>query len=458
MQAETTARQQKLVEQLLEKLQQLRQLLPVYPAFYRWQHNWFSLPARLRKVIAPLLLLPDEDWATIFSSWYFDQGVHQQHPQSVATYTPKQLTELAGTIISTKALKNSVKKRTAPKKPVWIIGEQAKQPGNYDLMVSLNHTKTTTELTGPRLRLAPFDTSAPNVHYLSIHGQVKPALAFFQDWYGSTLPDWQAALHDNSWPAIKNALTSLASRYDISLENAWQALETAYRERGRNGLVIGLKKDQAPATMFLHELTQEQFAAVVIVLPQERLIDKQLPTAAHWWSLLLHTPSIRLLHRLPADELTQALLTDGATAAYGCAAFIRAAEAIEDQDVVSFQAIAQESRTRLGWKSPAASPLLEELKPELVNRLPGFSISLHQPWRTVYLPILLTSPVGKRHLILPEGVLPGKHDVLIELQLQRELAAAGFELHYLYAADLVAAFSATLDTLAASVVGAQVAP
>jgi hypothetical protein len=287
------------------------------------------------------------------------------------------------------------------------------------------------------LRLAPFAKAVGPVHYLSIYGKINPVLAFFQDWHGTSLPAWRAADHTSSWPDVKMVLERLAEDQEIPLTEEWPTLEAAYRERGRNGLLVGLTKGNKPQVIALNKLNESRFDAALIIYTADRLTNDQLPTATHWWSLLLNTPTIEILHRLPSNEVTQALLTDGATSPYGFAAFLRAAEAIEDEDSLSFLAIASESSNRLGWKPPPLSPLLKELKPELEKRFPDFEVKIHHPWRTVYFPILLTTPTGKRHLILPDGVLSGKRDALIELQLQRELVAAGYELHYLFSADLI---------------------
>lgn len=448
VQASTTARQQKLVEQLLEQLFELKQLLPAYPAFYRWQHNWFSLPARLRRVIAPMLLLPQENWNTMFSSWYFDQGLHQLPKSTIGTITPQQVVELAGKITSTRALQNKEKESPLAKGQLTFFSStDAVQPAKYDLVVTVGGTPCPPEIKGPCLQLAPFVGNTKNSHYLGIYSQRHPALPFFQDWSARVLPNWTAGRHTGSWPDTKASLKRLAQTNGCPLEDEWKFLETAYRERGRVGLLIGLKKEGSPQSIPLNEYAGAEFDAILIIYNSDQLATDFLPTATHWWSMLQNTPSIELLHRLAPDEITQALLTDSANPAYGVAAFLRAVESIEDNDLLSFQAIAKESRTRLGWKSPSASPLLKELAPELLKRFPGYELKLHHPWRTVYLPILLTSAQGKRHLVLPGGVLPGKRDPLIELQLQRELSAAGFELHYLFSMDLAENLEDVLDKL-----------
>lgn len=447
-QAITTARQQKLLEQLLEQLAELNQLLPSYPAFYRWQHNWFSLPARLRRVIAPLLLLPNENWNTLFSSWYFEQGLHQQAKSVPVHFTPEELVQLAGSVISERALAARKKKGTSKKGRLDFISaptdDQAKA---YDLIVLVNENSFGSQFKGPRLKLRPFSHEHSSTHYLSNYGAVNPALSFFQDWHARSLPKWKSGYHTSSWPDVKTAVEELANTNGCPIINEWDTLESAYRKRGRKGILIGLQKESLPQVTPLDAVQETTYDAALIIYTPNQLTLDQLPTATNWWSLLLNTPAIEALHSLNSDQITQALLTDGANSAYGFAAFLRASESIEDQDSASFQAIARESRTRLGWTSPLPSPLLKELEPELAKRFPDYFLSLHQPWRTVYLPILLTSSSGKRHLILPDGVLPGKRDPLIEIQLHRELVAAGFELYYLSSLELAIDLTGTLDKL-----------
>lgn len=448
VQANTTARQQKLVEQLLEQLAELRQLMPAYPAFYRWQHNWFSLPARLRRTISPMLLLPLEEWSTLFSSWYFDQGLHLQPKAIVEAMTPQQVVDLAGEVIGANASYERRKgKAPKPDQLTLMTSTGETRAGKYDLVITVDDTTCPTTVVGPRLRLAPFSITAKPSHYLGIYNRMSPSLAFFQDWFGRSLPEWKADRHTGSWLDVKARLEKLAQENNILLEGEWSILENAYRERGREGLLIGLNQGKPVRVVALDKLTETSFIAVFIVYTPDRLHIDHLPSATYWWSLFLNTPTIQLLHRLPPDEITQSLLTDGANSAYGLAAFLRAVEAIEDRDISSFRAIANESRKRLGWRSPTAGPLLKELEPELLRHFPEHKVTLFHPWRTVYLPILLTSPSGKRQLILPDGVLPGSREALIELQLQRELAAAGFEIHYLNSLELVENLEVTLERL-----------
>lgn len=69
----TLPRQRKLLEQLIERLRELKLQMSDFSEFYHWQRHWLSLPARLRRILKPLLLYPQVDWAQAFAVWYFHQ-------------------------------------------------------------------------------------------------------------------------------------------------------------------------------------------------------------------------------------------------------------------------------------------------------------------------------------------------------------------------------------------------
>ncbi|MEO0734714.1 MAG: hypothetical protein AAFZ52_17900, partial [Bacteroidota bacterium] len=48
-------------------------------------------------------------------------------------------------------------------------------------------------------------------------------------------------------------------------------------------------------------------------------------------------------------------------------------------------------------------PLAEHLAPRLREVLPGTTVAVHQPWRDVFLPLM----VGATTVLLPDGRLPG---------------------------------------------------
>jgi hypothetical protein len=62
----------------------------------------------------------------------------------------------------------------------------------------------------------------------------------------------------------------------------------------------------------------------------------------------------------------------------------------------------------------------------LAEKLPGYFIETHVPWRDTFLPLVLQSPSGKKSVLLPDGRLPGMAGYETETARHLELETAGF--------------------------------
>lgn len=80
----TLAKQQKNLEEIIERLERTIGGLQDFDDFYAWQRNWFSLPELSRKALTAILRVRPKDWESAFGSWYFNECL-VQHYQPLAT-------------------------------------------------------------------------------------------------------------------------------------------------------------------------------------------------------------------------------------------------------------------------------------------------------------------------------------------------------------------------------------
>ncbi len=485
-QANTSARQQKLLEQLVEKFQQLAALLPNFSLFYRWQYHWFSLAAKVRRVLAPLLLLPEDQWLEAFDRWYLYHALQKTPLPKLSMPQQANLPTLFTEIATAKA--KLARQTEAP----TLVPPQLPQPpqlpalpqlqclsslpdsvADIDLLICLEPSAEVeaqlaakeTQRTGYLLRIAPLLSAAtasivdttvvdsshaiqqPNF-YLSQQADYLPSMAFFRSWTSSRLPEWQALLLPPDFHQLTLALQASLSKdaaRPVSLE-AVQRLSADFPQP--QPIIFYCLSDGTLARQPLWAPLADGMVAACLLLPAHfqlaALLALPLPRLAE---LLYRVPSIHLLHRLPTDVVNQALLTDGLNPAFLVAAFLRASEAIAEGDLAAFQAIAAEQRHRIGYPRPKACRLATVVAPLLQTALPNYRLRLHQAWRDTFLPLLLKSPQGKQHLVLIDGLLPTSEGLFTDLQRQEMLLAAGFQLHYLATNELLKNKEAALAEL-----------
>lgn len=425
--AGTTARQQKALEQLLDRLQQVSGSMTDYPAFYRWQKNWFSLPAQLRRLITPLLHFPQDDWEAAFTDWYFNRALEDRPVPDVAPPTVEQLNHLFIDLATARAAN---KPQPFPAKALRFIAEGDAIPADTDLLIDLGRNAPEEAEATNRLivRVDLAATTKGGAHLLPIANHYHPSLAFFQDWHSQQLPDWQAHdLSQEDWAMDK--LISLLSPFpaDFTIpDDHWQA--------ERPLLLLWDENTDIQCTWLADfRYNYRQATQAIVLLPEVDAVTEDI--AAALLELMRTTRTLRLAHRISQKELNAALLSDGVTSRFIVAALIRATEAIAEDDVQGFRAMASEHRTRLGYTSPGRQQFLEALLPRLKKRLPDHRFSLHQAWRDTFLPLVITSPNGKRNLILTEAMLPGTEDTYPLLDRLQSIVAAGYQLHFLTASD-----------------------
>ena len=68
---------------------------------------------------------------------------------------------------------------------------------------------------------------------------------------------------------------------------------------------------------------------------------------------------------------------------------------------------------------------MEYLAGALAPRLPGYFLSVHQPWRDTFLPLVVLSPAGVKTVLLPDGELPGRAEPETGALRRAELTTAG---------------------------------
>ncbi len=446
-QAHTTTRQHKQLEQLLEKLLQLQALLDNYPAYYRWQHNWFTLPANLRRILAPLLLLPEDNWAAAFDHWYLQQALGKRPLGSPSPLPPTELPALFQQLATAKARQRS-EATIYPLQPDQLLLNEEESHKAIDLILDLRSVikkedKAAAPLDSPCLHLQtlPDRSSAPNSYYLWQQLDYSPAMVFFCPWFSSRLPDWQAIPHPNDFYQLSLLLSQqlLGEDAPTNQQLALRSLLADLAATQQNAILFGVAPDgqliaQATTKPLLETVTK---ACLIFPADQNSLQALQALPLQQLANILYCIPSLRFIHAFSTDVIQQALLTDGLNSAFLLATLLRGSEAIEEQDYQGFQAIAAEHRHRIGLASVARPALLDSLVPFIQQSFPTYRLLVHTPWRDTFLPILLESPAGQRHVVLLDGILPSSKGIFTELQRQEMLLAAGFKLHYLYCEDLL---------------------
>lgn len=395
--AATTHRQFLRLEGLLEKLRNTERHLPELPDFYGRRHFWYAQPAHLRRLLAPLLNLPTSDWETAFSSWYFDRCLEKWVkdnpppllPLKPAAVPPEQNRAVAGRVKPFPATSGH---------PVGI--------SEKDLFIDLDgDIAPPPALPCRSVRLAPLHDETADL--FAIAGVRNPVLLFSQNFFPLSPPPWRARASSIAPPGFP-AGTILCQAKD---DTKWVPLtDWALRTTTTLHLFLPLSPTSADAKCLLQR----------------------------WEYLIATNEEITFFHSWTADDITQALLSDGYTAVFLSAALLRAAEAAEFEpfDRQALVAIGQEIQLRCGLHPPVPHPLAENFAEKLKSHLPDHFFETHQPWRDTFLPLVLLSPSGKKSVLLPDGKLPGHGTQRTEKNRLRELSKAGFQVLPLSAHDI----------------------
>ncbi len=388
--AATTPRQLQQLDSLLGKLRNTERHLGELPLFYDQRHFWYAQPAHLRRLLAALLDLPPQEWEAAFSSWYFERCLErEQRPERFyRTESPASTEE-------------ERKTQRAPSTSEALVFLPADAPwpttaGANDLFMDLSGTANFSAQDEPEgYSVVPLsDTSAL---HLAVSGYRNPVLAFSQPFQLLHAPQWGVCKAETPPVGAKNSVL-----LQLDENNQW----------------FPLSEWKGEAAKKMNVFLPEQLSAT----EEEALLEC-------WELLIMQASKITFFHALAPNAITQGLLSDGFNGAFLISALLRAAEAaqMEPFDHKALIAMGQEVRHRCAVPNPTPHTLAVRFGSLLAEKLDGFFIESHVPWRDTFLPLLLQSPSGKKTVILPDGRLPGLADDTAESARHRELKISGFQ-------------------------------
>jgi hypothetical protein len=396
--AATSHRQLLAVQELVRQLRHTEQQLDQLEAFYHRRHFWYAQPAKLRRLLAPLLDMPSASWRKAFDGWYFERCLEQ-----VAVQREGQLGR-----IDLSSLASQLEKEVRKVRQSSLVGAELRIVirAEADLPQPASHEEVLIDLSQQEWEgRASFTThyawmplGAPHAVHLPTAGWRNPGLLFHQDFAVVTPPDWQS----------------------VEVER------TPTQHEGRLSFA-----EQVPAAWKLFDQwTGERIEHLHVFIPASLTEEDKGWMSRYWDAIFLLADQVTLHHDWTANELTQALISDGLNPSFLAAAIIRAAEAAASQpfDQGTLRAIGREVRRRCNLTSLEPHPITEYLEPVLRERLPGYFFSRHRPWRDTFFPLEVTAPNGKKTILLPDGWLPGRADPMAEAWRQRELRTLGFAL------------------------------
>lgn len=414
--AATTPRQLQQLESLLAKLRNTELHLGELPMFYDRRHFWYAQPAHLRRLLAPLLDLPPEDWETAFSSWYFERCLErEQRPERF--YREVKASGATPTVTNEKKQPERGKLRFLTPGEPWPV-----KVGPKDLFVDMSGRMQAEEETKARtLSLAPLsDTSAL---HLAVSGYRNPALLFSQSFQPLHPPRWD--VHQVETPPV-----------------------------GPKDCVL-LQVSETTPWLTLSEWDGQKGGKVNVFLPESLSSQAENSLVERWESLVVAAPRITFFHAYTADKITRGLLSDGFNGLFLTSVLLRAAEAAESTpfDRNALLALGREVRIRCGLPEPGAHPLAVQFGVVLAEQLPGYFVETHVPWRDTFLPLVLQSPAGKKSVLLPDGRLPGLAGYETEAARHQELETAGFRVLGLNALGVWEDMEGELERVVSSIKG-----
>ncbi|MEL7159306.1 MAG: hypothetical protein AAFN92_01000 [Bacteroidota bacterium] len=409
--AATTPRQLQLLLSVLDRLRNTRHHLPELDDFYARRHYWYDQPAHLRRLLAPLLELPVVDWEVAFGGWYFERCLERAATPVIASSSPDS-------------------------------------PATSPLADHGNRLRIFVETEeGPAPR-------TPEELLVDLTGQPPPSA-----WKQNAILAWRP-LQDTVAVALRLAGTPdpvrlFTQAFAPAAPPAWSAIYVADPPpTGGDGLRFQRQdaEDWRPFTAW----NRESLPQLRWYFPPELTAAETTFLLREWEFLLATAPRVSIFHAWKPDRITQALLSDGFSADFLVAAFLRVAEAADTApfDREALIAIGREVRTRCGLADPPPHPLAEHLCPLLAARLPGYSLSVHRPWRDTFLPLLLVSPQKIRTVLLPDGRLPGKDTEPIQHLRRQALLDAGLRCLTVNSARLWLDTEAELTRVLGAVAGA----
>lgn len=415
-QAATTPRQLQLLETVLDRLRNTQRHLGELEDFYARRHFWYAQPARLRRLMAPLLEVSPEEGEAAFSAWYFERCLERIDTPLSALAAPATTKEAT--------LQPGLKLAKSPSLKTILQGEQL--PDLKDFALYGIFTQELPEAVPETMRIISIvPPQVQDAHHISLAGALQPSLFLSQYFCPVRPPAWAAVSVDSPPPATEGRLS-----FQCVDGADWQVFTDWERASSKH----------------LH-----------LYFPQEFTEEERGMLRSEWPYLCMSAPRISLFHAWSSDQITRALLSDGFSVEFLVAALLRAAEAADTApfDQEALLAIGREIRTRCAIDDPDVHPLMENLLPLLAAKLPRYFMALHEPWRDTFLPLVITAPSGKKTVLLPNGRLPGGGDDRLQELRQQELLVAGFSRLTVNAEQLWMQTSTEVDRIVGAIAGAN---
>lgn len=381
--AATASRQLQRLENVLERLSSTYAHLGELDTFYARRHYWYAQPARLRRLMAPLLELPETDWEAAFGTWYFDRCLEKIPVSEIGHLRTEELALL---------VVEEEQASFAEDKVVRLaLGERI--PDDADVVIDLTGGSRPKDFTGQWYGISSLGDTSAQFHALA--GELDSRLTLLQPFQPLGPAKWSAVIATEPPPDCA----------------------------GRVGVQWG---EKAP-WMKLEKKPPQFSKHLRLYLPMKISAEDGEILLEYFDRLLLESAQLTIFHNWSQNDITQALLTDGFNPDFLAAALLRAAEACTEEpfDRDALVAVGREILTRCGVPLPTEHPLTQAMLPVLQKELPDHFLTLHQPWRDTFLPLVVQSPSGQKTVLLPGGRLPGMAGAYEEALRQRELRIAG---------------------------------
>ncbi len=84
----TIPRRRKLLEEIMEQLENSRLFMRDFDHFYGWQRHWLQLSEPARKIVRALIKVKPVDWLSAFESWYFNTCLHSAYDPALPVREP----------------------------------------------------------------------------------------------------------------------------------------------------------------------------------------------------------------------------------------------------------------------------------------------------------------------------------------------------------------------------------
>lgn len=431
--AATSMGQYKSLESLIVQFRRSASLLKKYEEAYKWQANWFNLRPPTRRILRTLMPLPSSEWLGLFETWYLERVWQQKGDSSSMFPTTTERLALAAAIDELRFYPAGFE---VP--DIRVMGEETPEH-QVDVQIrcykKLPDSHTEMAVDQERVLLfALLPNAQQSANYMVLSARDWPAgLALLQHWKSATLPDWSIA---EAWPEVHAHCFSVGPA-PVDYRGAWPPSITEGIKSMKGGASGSLPFFNMP-TFRSTDVRQTGAGSISSrSFPDEKATDQPISlfigrpssSASILFSLIELVVSGRPIHLVfgwEEKDITQQLLQDGFDWPFFVAALIRAAQASESNDRHAFKAIADECLKRLGILEPSDHPLVLAVS----AHLPADSFSINMPWRSTFLPLVVSSSTsGRRTIILPDGRLPGDANPREECLKQAELQAVGFEFY-----------------------------